>query len=402
MVALTVEFEKNKYKDADKDNKDIKFDFKKVEKFHKSMWGYYHKTPLIELKSLAKHLGVKSVFVKDESKRFGLKSFKALGSSYAIASYLATEQGKSIEDISFDDIARDNVSGKKRNIVFCTASDGNHGLGVAWMSRLIGAKCVVYVPNTVSQNRINNITKQEAEVRVIDANYDLTVEKIQEDAKINNWILIQDTALDGYELIPNLVMEGYSTVFSETISDLPYEPTHLFLQTGVGSMAASIMSNFIHNTKVKPKFISVEPNKADCLYQSIQKGKMVQINGRMDTIMGGLACGKVNYLVWDFLKNNLDYAISCKEEVAALGMRLLGNPLGDDKKIVSGESGALPAGFLAMLEKYHNIKSELKLNENSVVLLINSEGDTDADSYRDIVWGGEYSLKYRKIVSKGL
>lgn len=402
MVALTIEYEKNKYKGANNNIKDVKFDFKKAENFHKSMWGYYHKTPLIELKSLAKDLGVKSVFVKDESKRFGLKSFKALGSSYAIASYLASAKGKSIEDISFDDIARDNVNGKKRNIVFCTASDGNHGLGVAWISRLIGAKCVIYVPNTVSENRINSIIKQEAEVRIIDANYDLTVEKIQEDAKINNWVLIQDTALEGYELMSNLIMEGYSTVFSEIVSELEVEPTHIFLQTGVGSMAASIMSNFINTSVVKPKFISVEPNKANCLYQSIEKGELSRINGKMDTIMGGLACGKVNYLVWDFFKNNLDYAISCKEEVAALGMRVLGNPLGDDEKIVSGESGALPTGVLVLLEKYHNIKSELKLNENSVVLLINSEGDTDTDSYRDIVWGGEYPLKYRKNFSKTL
>jgi diaminopropionate ammonia-lyase len=395
MVALTIEFEKNKNKNLNKNSDGLKFDLKKVENFHKSMWGYYHKTPLIELKELAKYLGVKNILVKDESKRFGLKSFKALGSSYAIASYLAKKEGKSIEDICFDDIARDSVSGKKRNIVFCTASDGNHGLGVAWMSRLIGAKCVVYVPNTVSENRINNIIKQEAEVKVIDSNYDLTVEKIKDDAKKNNWVLIQDTALDGYELMPQLVMEGYSTVFSEIISDLTAEPTHIFLQTGVGSMAASMMSNFIYNAKTKPKFISVEPNKADCLYQSIQNGKMVQINGKMDTIMGGLACGKVNYLVWDFFKNNLDYAISCKEGVAALGMRALGNPLGADEKIVAGESGALPAGVLVMLKKYYNVKSELKLDKDSVILLINTEGDTDENSYRDIVWGGEYPIKYR-------
>ena len=370
---------------------------KKARDFHKSMWGYYKPTPLVELKELAAWLGVKSIFVKDESKRFGLKSFKALGGSYAIACYLAKRLGKRIENISFDYLASDAIRERLGRVTFATATDGNHGRGIAWMARILGFPSVVYMPKGSAQARSEAIAKEGAAVKITEENYDDTVRMLVTDAARNGWTVMQDTAWPGYEEIPLWIMQGYTTMVGEALEALPEPPTHVFAQAGVGSMAGAAQAVIAsYGYAEEPIFTVLEASAANCFFRSFEQGKMVAVGGELNTIMAGLACGEINPLAWDIIKNYSRFCLSCRDEVAALGMRLWGNPLGDDEKIIAGESGAIGGGVIGLLDKYHNLKTDLKLNKDSVMLFFNTEGDTFPDKYRDIVWGGLLPVEFRR------
>ena len=370
---------------------------KKARDFHKSMWGYYKPTPLVELKELAAWLGVKSIFVKDESKRFGLKSFKALGGSYAIACYLAKRLGKRIEDISFDYLASDAIRERLGRVTFATATDGNHGRGIAWMARILGFPSVVYMPKGSAQARSEAIAKEGAAVKITEENYDDTVRMLVTDAARNGWTVVQDTAWPGYEEIPLWIMQGYTTMVGEALEALPEPPTHVFAQAGVGSMAGAAQAVIAsYGYAEEPIFTVLEASAANCFFRSFEQGKMVAVGGELNTIMAGLACGEINPLAWDIIKNYSSFCLSCRDEVAALGMRLWGNPLGDDEKIIAGESGAIGGGVIGLLDKYHNLKTDLKLKKDSVMLFFNTEGDTFPDKYRDIVWGGLLPVEFRR------
>lgn len=370
---------------------------KKVRDFHKSMWGYYKPTPLIELKELAAWFGVKRIFVKDESKRFGLKSFKALGGSYAMACYLAKRLGKRIEDVSFDYLASDEIRERLGRVTFAAATDGNHGRGIAWMARLLGFQAVVYMPQGTAKARLEAIAKEGAAVKITESNYDDTVRMLVADAAENGWVVVQDTAWPEYKEMPLWVMQGYTTMVGEALEAIPEAPTHVFAQAGVGSMAAAaqaVVASFGYDKR--PVFTIMEAAAANCIFRSFEQGKMVSVAGELNTIMAGLACGEINPLAWDILKNYSEFCLSCRDEVAALGMRLWGNPLGDDEKITAGESGAIGGGVVGLLEKYHNLKTDLKLNRDSVLLFFNTEGDTFPERYRDIVWGGSLPVEFRR------
>ena len=370
---------------------------KKVRDFHKSMWGYYKPTPLVELKELAAWLGVKRIFVKDESKRFGLKSFKALGGSYAIACYLAKRLGKRIEDISFDYLASDEIRGSLGRVTFATATDGNHGRGIAWMARILGFPSVVYMPKGSVQTRVEAIAKEGAAVKITEFNYDDTVRMLVADAADNGWTVVQDTAWPGYEEIPLWIMQGYTTMVGEALEAMPEPPTHVFAQAGVGSMAGAaqaVVASYGYDEE--PVFTIMEAAAANCFFRSFEQGKMVSVGGDLNTIMAGLACGEINPLAWKIIKNHSEFCLSCRDEVAALGMRLWGNPLGADEKITAGESGAIGGGVLGLLDKYHNLKTDMKLNKDSVMLFFNTEGDTYPEQYRDIVWGGLLPVELRR------
>ena len=370
---------------------------KKARDFHKSMWGYYKPTHLVELKELAAWLGVKSIFVKDESKRFGLKSFKALGGSYAIACYLAKRLGKHIENISFDYLASDAIRERLGRVTFATATDGNHGRGIAWMARILGFPSVVYMPKGSAQARSEAIAKEGAAVKITEENYDDTVRMLVTDAARNGWTVVQDTAWPGYEEIPLWIMQGYTTMVGEALEALPEPPTHVFAQAGVGSMAGAAQAVIAsYGYAEEPIFTVLEASAANCFFRSFEQGKMVAVGGELNTIMAGLACGEINPLAWDIIKNYSRFCLSCRDEVAALGMRLWGNPLGDDEKIIAGESGAIGGGVIGLLDKYHNLKTDLKLKKDSVMLFFNTEGDTFPDKYRDIVWGGLLPVEFRR------
>lgn len=364
-----------------------------VKTFHES-FEQYKKTPLVKLDGLANFLGLSNVFVKDESLRFGLNSFKVLGASYAIGKHLAQKLDKDISELPFSVLKSEKVKSDLGNLTFVATTDGNHGRGVAWMAKQLGYKCIVYMPKGSTQNRLNNIAEFGADVSITNWNYDDAVRFTAKQASKNGWEVIQDTSWEGYTEIPTWIMKGYSTLAQEAIEQLHGTiPTHVFLQAGVGAFASVIASVFVSAfEKNPPKIIIVEPEKADCFYRSCKAGKIEAVTGEMNTIMAGLACGEPNPMGWDILKYCADVFVSVPDWVTARGMRVLGNPLKGDNRIISGESGAVTAGLLSISskDKYKDLRETLKLDENSNVLLISTEGNTDPKVYRNITWDGDY------------
>lgn len=322
---------------------------------------------------------MRGIYVKDESYRFGLNAFKVLGGSYAIGTYLKTHN-------------------RKDTITFISATDGNHGRGVAWMAQRMGHKSVILMPKGSSKERLERIRAEGAEAFVTEYNYDGTVRFAEKLAKEHDWVMVQDTAWEGYTDIPTWIMQGYTTMAYEAYQQLlDVRPTHIFIQAGVGSVAGAVIGFFSHFIKENPPvMVVVEADQADCLYQSVKAGDGERrfVDGEMNTIMAGLACGEPNIVSWEILKEKADYFVSCPDYVAACGMRILGNPLKGDERIVAGESGA--AGFGAASEflcrkEYDSVKKQLGINSDSVLLFFNTEGATDEENYRKIVWDGAYS-----------
>lgn len=372
---------------------------KKVMDFHKS-FPMYTETPLRDMKNLAGELGLGKVYVKDESYRFGLNAFKVLGGSFAIGNYLAQRLNKSITEMPYDKLISDEIRDQLGEMVFVTATDGNHGRGVAWTANQLKQKSVVYMPKGSAIERLENIKAEGADASITDLNYDDAVRLANSMAEKHGWIMVQDTAWEGYEDIPTWIIQGYSTMGCEAYEQLKRlgedKPTHIFLQAGVGSMAAAVtgLFSFIYGEE-RPIITIVEPNKADCLYQTAEAndGELRIVDGDMDTIMAGLACGEPCTIGWDILKDYADNFISCPDFTAAEGMRVLGNPPRGDERVIAGESGAGPFGCVAEIMTNENLswlKEKLQLDENSRVLFFNTEGDTDRQNYLDIVWNGKY------------
>lgn len=370
-----------------------------VIKFHES-FDLYKPTPLAKLENTAKVFGVKNFYVKDESYRFGLNAFKVLGGSYAMGKYIANLLGKDIAEMGYKELTSDDVKEELGDVTFITATDGNHGRGVAWTANQLKQKSIVYMPRGSSQERLENIRKEGSDATILDMNYDDCVRKSNDDAEKYGYVVVQDTAWDGYEEIPLWIMQGYMTMAYEAIKEMEAKgydkPTHLFLQAGVGSMAAAVTALFSNYYKDNPPIITiVEPDKADPLYKTVKAadGEIHSVGGDMDTIMAGLACGEPCTIAWDILQDYADNFISCPDEVAAKGMRVLGRPLKEDDSLIAGESGAGPFGLVAEVlekDKYKDIREKLQLNEDSVCIFFSTEGDTDKESYRSIVWDGMY------------
>ncbi|MBY0121844.1 diaminopropionate ammonia-lyase [Bacillus sp. S/N-304-OC-R1] len=371
----------------------------KVHEFQKTH-KVYTKTPLYQLRNLAKHLGVADFRVKDESQRFGLNAFKVMGGIYAVGKYLAELLGESIENLSFAELQSPRVKEKLGELTFISATDGNHGRGVAWAARELGQKSVIYLPKGSSSQRLEAIRNEGAEADITQLNYDDTVRLCADLASENGWIMVQDTAWEGYDHIPLWIMQGYASMAKEIVEDINEDngqsPSHIFLQAGVGSFAAAIAGYMVqHYRDNPPKIIVVEPDQADCYYRSFSsaEGKREKVTGDMNTIMAGLACGEPNTRAFRILRQYALGAFSCPDSIAALGMRVYGNPLKNDPRVVSGESGAVTLGLLYYLRKNNpQICEELLLNSQSRVLLISTEGDTDAQDYQRVVWEGHCPL----------
>lgn len=369
---------------------------KKVISYHKS-FPEYEMTPLVNLNQLAKECGVKAIYVKDESYRFRQNAFKVLGGSFAIANYIAKKLGMTLEEMTYETITSEEIREKLGEMTFVTATDGNHGRGVAWTANRLKQKCVVYMPKGTAKERLENIRALGADAMIMECNYDDCVRLATEHSKKYGWVLIQDTAFEGYEEVPSWIMQGYLTMMEETVEQLGEVcPTHVFLQAGVGAMAGS-MTGYLasHYMEEKPTIVIVEPEKADCIFKTAKEddGRLHYVTGDLDTIMAGLACGEPCSIGWEVMKRYAEYYISMPDEVAADGMRILGNPLNGDEKVISGESGAAGFGFAMELlrkEELAELKQELKLDEESVILCISTEGDTDKENYRRIVWDGKY------------
>lgn len=367
----------------------------KARDFHQRLPNY-QPTPLHQLSCLAETFSLKNILVKDESYRFGLNAFKMLGGVYAIARLLCDEFKLDIESCDFEKL-NEHISQK---LTFATATDGNHGRGIAWAAQQLGQNAVVYMPKGAAAERVNNIKALGAECIVTDLNYDETVRLVVETSAQNGWKVVQDTAWEGYSEIPTWIMQGYSTMAAEAVEQITQQntdkPTHVILQAGVGAMAGGVLGFLAEKLGAENiKTIIVEPNQADCIYRSglNAQGDMVNVGGDLDTIMVGLACGEPNPLGWEVLRNCSTHFVSCEDKLAALGMRVLGNPMASDPRVVSGESGAIGVGLLAGLyysEDQQALMDKLELDCDSVVLVFSTEGDTDPIHYRDVVWQGKY------------
>ena len=372
----------------------------KANEFHKS-FPQYSVTPLQKLSALASYLGVKGIYCKDESYRFGLNAFKVLGGSYAMGRYIAKELGRDISELPYNVLSSDKLREEFGQATFFTATDGNHGRGVAWAANRLGQKAVVRMPKGTTRTRFDNIAKEGAEVTIEEMNYDDCVRMAAaEAAKTEHGIIVQDTAWDGYEEIPSWIMQGYGTLVLEADKQLKENgverPTHVFVQAGVGSLAGAVVGYFAHKYKENPPVMVVcEASAADCLYRSAAQadGNLVNVTGDLQTIMAGLACGEGNTIGWDILKNHVTVFASCPDWMSAKATRIYANPLESDQHIVSGESGSVPLGLVYTAlhdEDAKDLKEALKLDKNSNILVISTEGDTDPIRYREIVWDGLY------------
>ena len=372
----------------------------KANEFHKS-FPQYSVTPLQKLSALASYLGVKGIYCKDESYLFGLNAFKVLGGSYAMGRYIAKELGRDISQLPYNVLSSDKLREEFGQATFFTATDGNHGRGVAWAAKRLGQKAVVRMPKGTTKTRFDNIAKEGAEVTIEEVNYDDCVRMAAaEAAKTEHGIIVQDTAWAGYEEIPSWIMQGYGTLVLEADKQLKENgvdrPTHVFVQAGVGSLAGAVVGYFAHKYKENPPVMVVcEASAADCLYRSAVQadGNLVNVTGDLQTIMAGLACGEGNTIGWDILKNHVTVFASCPDWMSAKATRIYANPLENDPHIISGESGSVPLGLAYTAlhdEDAKDLKEALKLDENSNILVISTEGDTDPVRYREIVWDGLY------------
>ncbi|MBS9856266.1 diaminopropionate ammonia-lyase [Vibrio parahaemolyticus] len=364
---------------------------KQARAFHSQIDGY-QPTPLVSLPALAKQLGVKAILVKDESKRFGLNAFKVLGGSYALGRQLAKHLNVDIAEIDLKTVS----SKLEAPLTFATATAGNHGTGVAWAAREMGQQAVVYMPKGSPQASVDRIRGLGAECIVTEVNYDDTVRLANDTAQANGWMLVQDTAWDGYEELPTWISQGYMTMADEAVEQVEQlgfdAPSHVILQAGVGAMAGGVLG-YLADRLDPTKFdtIIAEPKAADCIYRSgtSEAGNMVNVTGDLSSIMAGLACGEPNPVTWPILRDCSRYFIAVEDNVSATGMRMYGNPLAGDQAITSGESGAITLGALNEIVKHNG---HVGLNEESVVLLFSTEGDTNPERYRRIVWEGAFSV----------
>ena len=367
-------------------------------RFHQS-FPQYKESPLLNLSCLAKLMGIKGIFIKDESYRFGLNAFKVLGSSYAMAKYIAGKLGKDVTELDYRVLVSAETKEMLGETTFYTATDGNHGRAVAWAANMLGQKSVVFMPAGSSLIRLQNILNEGADAMITDLNYDDAVRLASKRALEDpSGVVVQDTAWEGYEEIPGWIMQGYGTMSLEALRQLRQAgvegPTHIFVQAGVGSFAGSAVGYFANCFPHNPPLMTVvEASAADNLFISNMAGRLLGLKGNLNTLMAGLSCGEGNTISWEILKNHAKFFVSAPDWVASRGMRLLSSPLKGDERIISGESGAVSTGLLYTLlcdEEYIDFRKALGLNSDSIVLLFSTEGDTDPDTYRNIVWDGDY------------
>ncbi len=363
-----------------------------VQALHESL-PEYKPTPLVELPALAKELGVGRILVKDESDRFGLKAFKALGATYAIyrllKERLEREYGVLIRAEDF--YRRDDIVESGR-FTFCTATDGNHGRGVAWVARKLRQRAVIFMPGNTVAARIESIRSEGADVRVIDGSYDDAVDTAIRESDKNGWQVISDTSWAGYEQIPLWIQSGYLTLFREIEEASCGAPDIVMVPGGVGALAAAASSHYGGSpTEKRSTLVCVEPTDADCLIESIssEKGEPLPGRGGQNSIMAGLNCGTPSPVAWPFIRDRFDLFVTLSDDYCRKAMRRYYHTIGDDPRIVSGESGAATmAGLLTLLGEGSMEEAQecFGLSANTTILVLNTEGDTDPVNYRGI-WG---------------
>jgi diaminopropionate ammonia-lyase len=355
-----------------------------------SAWPGYAPTPLVSLAGIARRAGVGAVHYKDEGQRFGLKSFKPLGGAYAVARLVMDEVGRrtGVADVAIADLLAGRYRDIAATITVTAATDGNHGRAVAWGARLFGCHAVIYIHETVTKGRERAIAGLGAEVRRTPGTFDAAVRVTQETADREGWHVIADTS-DGVVIgATRNVMQGYALMAAETIEQLPYEgpPTHIFVQAGVGGMAAATCAQFWQVFGAgRPKTVLVEPETAACWFESVKAGEPVTVGGELDSIMAGLACGEISRLAWDILAPGADAAMTITDEAAAGCMRLLAAGEDGDAPMVAGESAVAGLAGLLAAAADAAARDALGLDAHSRVVLFGTEGATDPDTYAAIV-----------------
>ncbi len=352
-------------------------------------WPGYAKTPLIALNGLATLASINSIYYKHEASRFGLGSFKALGGAYAVSRLLIREIEKraGVKGVDINDLLSRKYDAITSQVEVTCATDGNHGRSVAWGAERFGCLCTIYIHATVSQARADAIAAFGARVVRTDGNYDDSVRQAAEDAVEYGRFVVSDTSYPGYMDVPKDVMQGYAVMADEALQQLNGKlPTHVFLQGGVGGLAAAVVAHLWEKLGTdRPVFIVVEPDKAACLYESAKAGEPVSVKGDLDTVMAGLACGEVSLLAWEILKPGVAHFLTVDDQAALDTMCLLASGAYGESPIAAGESAVAGlAGLIGVLEN-PALRDELKLTADSCVLLFGSEGATDAALYQKIV-----------------
>ena len=332
-----------------------------------SKWQKYQPTPLESLNKLSNELKLKNIFYKDESKRFGLKSFKALGGAYAV----------------------EKITKGRKDIIVSTATAGNHGKSVAWGAKNLGLNCKIFISENVSETRAEEMRNLNAEVIRVKGNYEDSLNVCKEESKKNNWEIIQDVAWPNYELVPKLTMAGYSTMIKEISVQTNEYITHIFLQAGVGGMAAGLVAGIANYFKKVPKIIIVEPENANCVMQSIENNTPTSVDIKKESIMGGMSCGEVSLVPWQILKNSVNNCVSVSDKFVSQTVAMLADKVVSDISIEGGECST--PGITSLISCCNNeeTKRALELNENSNILLIGCEGSADIDLYQKLLSEGK-------------
>ena len=332
-----------------------------------SKWQKYQPTPLESLNKLSNELKLKNIFYKDESKRFGLKSFKALGGAYAV----------------------EKITKGKKDVIVSTATAGNHGKSVAWGAKNLGLNCKIFISENVSETRAEEMRNLNAEVIRVKGNYQDSLNFCKEESKKNNWEIIQDVAWPDYELVPKLTMAGYSTIIKEISVQTNEYITHIFLQAGVGGMAAGLVAGVANYFKKVPKIIIVEPENANCVMQSIENNTPTSVDIKKESIMGGMSCGEVSLVPWQILKNSVNNCVSVSDKFVSQTVAMLADKVVCDISIEGGECST--PGITSLISCCNNdeTKSALEINENSNILLIGCEGSTDIELYQKLLSEGK-------------
>ena len=329
-----------------------------------SRWEGYNPTPLISLNKLSKELNLNNVYYKDENKRFDLKSFKALGGAYAV----------------------EKVTQGNKDIVVATATAGNHGRSVAWGARRLGLKCKIFISEFVSDARGQAMADLGADVIKVKGNYEKSLMECIKQSTENNWQIVQDVAWKDYMQVPTYTMAGYTVMMKEIVDQINNEKiSHIILQAGVGGMAGAMVAGIARYLDNVPVTIVVEPDSAACVLESIKTGKIEKIDIKRESLMGGMSCGEVSLVPWEILKNSVKYCISLPDDDIAKTMRLLGNSTFSEEKIVAGENSAPGVISLIACCEDEKIKEKIGLSENSNVMLIGCEGDTDQKMYQKLI-----------------
>ncbi len=352
-----------------------------------SCWPGYQPTPLADLRGLAAELGVRTLLYKDESQRFGLKSFKALGGAYAVARLLQRIVFEKLDrEVAAAELAARRFKDIIGDVTVTCATDGNHGRSVAWGARTFGCRCVIFIHARVSAARADAIAALGARVERTPGNYDDAVRVSSEEAQRNGWHLVSDTSFSGYTDIPRDVMQGYSVMLEEEAARWEAgPPTHVFVQAGVGGLAAAVCAYFWERFgAARPRIVTVEPDHAACLFESAKAGVRQTVEGDLDTVMAGLACGEVSLLAWEILETGVDFFTTIPDAAALEVMRRLAGGCGGDPPLVGGESGV--AGLAGLIAGAGDpaIRGCIGLDARSTVFTIGTEGDTDPELYERI------------------